>query len=136
MVGGREIGPALFNNGGIPGVDIDPSDVRSVLILGGLRGPEAPGRSHNVCLLSTSLDVVCGPSIGGMEGKGGSACREDEGGNLGIAKVCVGAGCVTFGGELGGIGRTGGDDFSGKKVGAVGFNWTLGGRGAVSESGG
>ena len=140
MVGGREIGPALFNNGGIPGVDIGPFNVRSVLILGGLRGPDVPGKSDNVCLLwaGRAADAVCGSSRGGTErGKDGSVGRGvNEGGNSGVVNVCVGAGCTTFGGELGGIGRTGGDGLNGKKAGALGFSGILKGKGAVSGGGG
>lgn len=139
MVGGREIGSALFNNGGTLGLDVDPSDVRSVLILGGRRGPNVPGRSHNVCLLSTSraAEVVCGSSRRGVgRGKDDSAgCGEDKGGNSGIAKARAGTGCVAFRGELDGIGRAEGEDFS-EKAGAFGFNETLGGKRVVSERGG
>lgn len=103
MVGGREIGSALFNNGGTLGLDVDPSDVRSVLILGGRRGPDVPGRSHRVCLLSISrtIDVACGSSKGGAgrEKDDSADCNADERGNLGIVKICGRAGCVAFGGE-------------------------------------
>ena len=132
MVGGRDIGPALFNNGGTLGLDVDPSDVRSVLILGGRRGPDVPGRSRNVCPLSTSrvTEVACGSSrlwVG--RGKYDSAaCGEDEGGNLGVVKVCAGTSCVAFRGELDGVGRAGGEDFSGKNAGAFGSNETLEGK--------
>ena len=67
MVGGREIGPILFNGGTLE-VDIDPLDVRSVLILGGLRGPDVTEKSND-CLLSASraADVVCRSSRGELE---------------------------------------------------------------------
>ena len=140
MVGGREIGSALFNNGGTLGLDVDPSDARSVLILGGRRGPDVPGRSHNVCLLSTSLaaEVVCGSSRRGVgRGKDDSAgCGEDVGGNVGVAEACAGTGCVAFRGGFDGVGRVGGEDFSGKNAGAFGLNEILEGKGVVSERGG
>jgi len=119
------------------GLDVDPSDVKSVLILGGRRGPDITGRSHNVCLLSTSrtAGVVCGSFEGGVgRGKDDPAhCGVDEGGSLGVGGVWVGAGCVAVGGELNGIGRTGSDDFRGENAGALGFIRPLDGKGAVSE---
>ena len=140
VVGGREIGSTLFSNGGALGLDVDPLDARSVLILGGRRGPDVPGKSHNVCLLSISraADVVCGSSSGGVgRGKGDSAgCGVDIGGYLGMVKVRAGAGCVVFGGEPGGNSGIGGDGFGGKNVGALGFKGTLNGKEAVSGGGG
>lgn len=139
MVGGREIGSALFNNGGTLGLDVDPLDLRSVFILGGRRGPDVPGSSHKVCLLSTSraADIVCGSSRGvGREKDGADDCDVDEEGNAGVVKVCAEAGCVVFGGELGGIGGTGGEGFGGENAGALGFNGTLENKGAISERGG
>lgn len=136
VVGGREIVPAFFNNGGTLGLEVAPLEVRSVLILGGRRGLDVPGRSHSVCLLSISwvVEVVCDSSRRGVgRWKGDSAdCDEDKGGNS-CAKVCAGTGCVTFGGEFDEIGRAGSGDFCGKNAGALGFNETLGGRGTVSE---
>lgn len=119
------------------GLDVDPSEARSVLILGGRRGPDVPGRSHNVCLLSISraAGVVCGSSRGGW--KGGSVdCGADEGRNSGVVKVSAGMGCVALGGESDGISRAGGEAFSGKNAGALGFNETLEGKGVVSRRGG
>jgi hypothetical protein len=67
-------------------------------------------------------------------GKGDSAgCDGDKGGKLGVAKVCVGTGCVAFRGELDGIDGVGGEDFSGKDAGAFGFNEALKGGGVVTE---
>lgn len=137
-MGGREIGSTLFSNGGALGLDIDPLDARSVLILGGRRGPDVPGKSHNVCLLSISrtADVVCGSSGGGV-GKGDSAsCGVDRGRNLGMSEVYGGAGCLVFSGELGSIDGTGGDGFGGKKSGALGFEGNLKGNEAASRGGG
>jgi len=138
VVGGSEIGSTLLNNGGALGLDIDPSDARSVLILGGRRGPEVPGKSHNVCLLSISrrADVVCGSSSGGVEKDDSANCGADKGEKLGILKVYAGAGCVVFGGELGGIDGTRGDGFGGKKSGALGFKGILKGEEAASRGGG
>lgn len=139
-MGGSEIGSALFSNGGALGLDVDPSDMRSVLILGGRRGPDAPGESPNVCLLSTSgvVDVVRNSSRG-REGRGrdGSAsCGLKEEGNLTVVKACAGRGCAVFSGELDSIGGTGGDGFSGENAGALGFNGTLEGKGVVSKGSG
>lgn len=135
MVGGREIGSGLFNDGGALGLDVVPSDMRSVLILGGRRGPDIPGRSHNVCLLSTSraADVVCGSSRGWVgRGEDGSADCVVDGAEV---KVCAGMGWSPLGGELFGGGGTGGEGFRGKNNGALGFSGALEGKGAVSESG-
>lgn len=134
MVGGREIGSAFFNNGGILGLDVVSSDVRSVLILGGRRGPDVPGRSHKVCLLSTSraVEVACSSS-GGWAGRGkydSSSCIVDEGDVLG-----AGTGCVALSGEITGICGAGGEGFSGANVGALGFNEALGGGRMVPEEG-
>lgn len=62
MVSGREIGSTFFNNGGILGLSDPPLDVRSVLILGGRRGPNTSGRSDDVRLPSVNrmVDAVCG----------------------------------------------------------------------------
>ena len=138
VVGGREIGSTLFNNGGALGLDIDPSDARSVLILGGRRGPEVPGKSHNVCLLSISrtVDVVCGSSGGGLGKDDSAGCGADKGENLGMLEAYAGAGCVVFSGELDGIDGTGGDGFGGKKSGALGFKGNLKGNEAASRGGG
>ena len=134
------MGSAFLNSGGTLGLDVDPSDVRSVLILGGRRGPDAPGRSHNVCLLSTSraTGVACGSSRRGVRrGKDGPAnCDEDEGENLGTAEASAGTGCVAFGGDFDGVGGAGDEDFSGKNASAFGFNEALKGEGVVSERGG
>lgn len=131
------MGSAFLNNGGTLGLDVNPSDVRSVLILGGRRGPDIPGRSHNVCLLSTSraTEVVCGSSRRGVgRGKDDSVnCDEDEGENLGAAEVYAGTGCVAFGGELDGICGAGDEDFCGENASAFGFNEALKGEGIVSE---
>jgi len=140
VVGGREIGSALFNSGGTLGLDVVPSDVRSVLILGGRRGPDVPGRSHNVCLLSTSLvvEAVCGLSRGGLgRGKGDPAdSGVDDRGNFGIVRGSAGMGCGAFWGELDGIGRAGGEDCSGKNARALGFNGILGDERVVPKRGG
>lgn len=53
MVGGRDIGSALFSSGGILGLDVVPPDVRSVFILGGRRGKNTPGKSRGICFIST-----------------------------------------------------------------------------------
>ena len=137
-MGGREIGSTLFNNGGALGLDIDPSDARSVLILGGRRGPDVPGKSHNVCLLSISraADVVCESSGGGVGKDDSASCDADRGRKLGMLKLYAGVGCVVFGGELGGIDGTGGDSFGGKKAGALGFKGTLKGIDGASWGGG
>lgn len=135
MVGGRDIGSVLLNGGGALGLAVVPSDVRSVLILGGRRGPDAPERSHNVCLLSASLaaDVAWGSSGGWLEGGGDdSCCTVGRAEYSGVVKVCTGTGCVAVGGELDGGGGTGDEGFSGTNVRALGFNGTLKGNGAVS----
>lgn len=65
-MGGREIGSVLFSCGGTLGSDVVPLEVRSVLILGGRRGPDISGRPNDVCMLLRSgvADVVCGTSRG------------------------------------------------------------------------
>lgn len=137
-MGGREIGSALFSNGGTLGLGVIPSDVRSVLILGGRRGPDVPGISHNVCLFSTSraAGVVCGSSKGTERGRDGPVDRGiGEAKNVGAVKAGVGTGCVSLGNVLDGTGGTEGDGFSGINVGALGFNTLLRGEGTVSERG-
>ena len=140
MVGGREIVSAFFNSGGTLGLEVDPLDVRSVLILGGRRGLDVPGRSHSVCLLSAGwvTEVVCDSSRRGVGGwkDDSTGCDEDEGGNSGGVKVCAGTGCIIFGGEFDGIGRVGSGNFRGKNAGALGFNGTSGGEGTISDGGG
>lgn len=109
------------------------------MILGGRRDPDIPGRSHNVCLLSTSrpAEVACGSSrreVGG--GRDDSTdCGGDEGGRLSVADVSGGTGCVAFGGELDVIDRAGGEDFGGKNTCALGFNGALESE-VVAERGG
>jgi hypothetical protein len=53
-----------------------------------------------------------------------------------MIEVDVGVGCAEFGDELDDIGGTGGDGFSGKNIGALGFNGILEGKAAVSKRGG
>ena len=139
VVGGREIGSTFFSNGGALEFGIDPSDARSVLILGGRRGPNVPGKSHDGLLsASRAADVVCGSSKGGVgRVKDGSAsCGVEKEGRLGMIEVDVGVGCAEFGDELDVIGGTEGDGFSGKNTGALGFNGILKGKAAVSKRGG
>lgn len=123
-MGGREIGSALFNGGGILGLGVVPSDMRSVLILGGRRGPDNPGRSHDFDPFPTSsaVDAVCGLSKGlVVEGTDGPAsCVSEEGEDFGMMKVWMGAGCGALGGEP--SGRKGGGGFSETNAGALGFN--------------
>lgn len=136
-MGGSEIGSAFLNGGGILGLDVVPSEVRSVLILGGRRGPDIPGGSHDVCP-GRAAGVVCGSSRGWVgRGSGSSAgCIVDKVEILGTLKVHAGMGCVALGGELDGRGRTGGEGFSGTNAGALGFNRTLEGKEAVPVRGG
>ena len=88
--------------------------------------------------MSLVVEAVCGSPRGRLErGRDDPPdCGMDERGTFGIVEVCEGTGCGTFWGELDGIGRAGGEDCSGKKVGALGFNETLGGEGVVPERGG
>ena len=92
---GREMGSAFFNNSGTLGHDVDPSDTRWMLILGGCCGPDVPGRSHNICLLSTIQTTKTAHSSsrhGVGKGKDDSADCKDKKGNLHM--VCGGTGCA------------------------------------------
>lgn len=132
MVGGRDIGSALFSSGGILGLDVVPPDVRSVFILGGRRGTDTPGRSHSVCFLSTGRagNVDWSSSVG-WQGRGDdddpgcvrNRAGDSRGGEVGVA----------LDDELDCIGWRGGGGLSGTNAGAVGFNGNLGGKGAVSS---